>query len=127
VPEGSYAARIATVNAWKPPDPHPRGGADLGRILFGRLCAVCHGVDGRGDGVLASRFARPPANLVAGPLPHTGDAWPPNERRIRAQRVVKFGILGSDMPGHETLEDEEIAALSGFVLQLRQEAIPKSP
>ena len=66
-------------------------------------------------------------DLVAGPLPHTGAAWPPNERRIRAQRVVKFGILGSDMPGHETLEDEEVAALSGFVLQLRQEGIPKSP
>ena len=34
-------------------------------------------------------------------------------------RIVKFGIPGTDMPGHETLRDEDIQTLTTEVLRLR--------
>ncbi len=40
--------------------------AESGREAYLRYCANCHGVEGRGDGVDAARFARPPRNLRDG-------------------------------------------------------------
>lgn len=36
-----------------------------GRELFVRHCASCHGLSGTGDGPLASRLVKPPADLTA--------------------------------------------------------------
>jgi cytochrome c oxidase cbb3-type subunit 2 len=129
VPEGSLASRVEVASAWLPSGTHPADSlpVESGSSLFHQLCAACHGADGRGNGELAARLTRPPSDLVLGPLPHTGNAWPPDERRIRLLRAVKFGIPGTDMPGHETLEDREIAALSDFVLELRKPGTPASP
>ena len=35
-------------------------------------------------------------------------------------RVIKFGIMGTDMPGHETLADADILAIRDYVLGLRR-------
>ena len=40
-----------------------RGNATSGRLLYATYCVQCHGVAGRGDGRLATGFARRPANL----------------------------------------------------------------
>jgi cytochrome c oxidase cbb3-type subunit 2 len=32
--------------------------------------------------------------------------------------IIKFGLPGTDMPGHEYLPDEEVAALAGEVVTL---------
>ncbi len=40
-----------------------RGNATAGRLLYATYCVQCHGVAGRGDGRLATGFARRPANL----------------------------------------------------------------
>jgi cytochrome c1 len=42
-------------------------------------------------------------------------------RREKLARIIKFGLPGTDMPGHETLSDEELTALTNFVLSLRQD------
>ena len=34
--------------------------------------------------------------------------------------MIKFGIPGTDMPGHEVLTDEQVNALTAYVLGLRQ-------
>ncbi|MGH7769288.1 MAG: c-type cytochrome [Candidatus Binatia bacterium] len=39
--------------------------ADKGRESYDSLCAYCHGVYGRGDGIFASEQARPPRDLSA--------------------------------------------------------------
>jgi cytochrome c oxidase cbb3-type subunit 2 len=36
----------------------------------------------------------------------------------RLARIAKFGIPGTDMPGHEYLSDEEIASLSLRLTQI---------
>jgi len=84
--------------------------------LFLRHCAVCHGPEGRGDGELAGRLLRAPADLAAGPFAWTV-AGPDLE--LRTARVVKFGIPGGEMPGHEVLEDEAVVVLARYVIGLR--------
>jgi cytochrome c oxidase cbb3-type subunit 2 len=105
---------MAQAARWKP-DGH--SGSVGGNALFSNHCAACHGGDGRGGGLLAPRFTRPPANLVQGPFIWTA-AGPDLE--LRLARVVKFGITGTDMPGHEALTDPQVKALAEYVLSLRE-------
>jgi cytochrome c oxidase cbb3-type subunit 2 len=86
--------------------------------LFDRHCAACHGQVGHGDGPLASHFAKAPADLDQGPF-----VWTPAgpELETRLARVIKFGIPGTDMPGHETLDDGQLLGLVRYVAALRGE------
>ena len=93
---------------WKPGD---HAGGD-GEKLFAVHCAVCHGTDARGDGVMSDRLAKRPPNLVEGPFIWTADA-------TTIARAIKWGLPGTDMPGHELLSDEEVADLAVWVLGLR--------
>jgi mono/diheme cytochrome c family protein len=111
--------RSAQIQAWSPSPSEGNGAvnAALGRRLFGQLCVQCHGAEGRGDGPLVTRLSvRPPD--------WTLDGW----RRVEATdearslaRIIKFGLWGSPMAGHETLADDEVVALAGQVLRLRGE------
>lgn len=100
------------------PNKDAAGGAPVdGQQLFARLCTACHGAGGRGDGPLAGSLAKRPANLVAGPFLWTAatDGW-----ELRTARVIRFGLPGTDMPGHEVLSDGEVLALTDQVRRLRQ-------
>jgi cytochrome c oxidase cbb3-type subunit 2 len=104
---------MARAAAWKPDaSVIPKDGP----ALFSRHCAVCHGADGHGDGPMAGKFQRPPANLVKGPFVWT---TPGADLELRVARTIKFGITGSDMPGHESLTDEQVSALVDEVMKLR--------
>jgi len=104
-----------TRNSWQP---SPVTTTDDGARLFLRHCVACHGVEGRGDGVLSKRFVRPPANLVKGPfLWTTGNT---EEQFLKIARAIKFGIPGTDMPGHEVFTDSQVRALTAEVLRLRE-------
>jgi len=87
-----------------------------GRRLFGRLCTPCHGAGGRGDGALAGGLLKRPANLAEGPFLWTAGS---DALDLRIARVVKFGLPGTDMPGHEVLSDAEVLALTDEVLRMR--------
>lgn len=123
--ESSTAAvpeRMRMAAAWRPDTsapPSARGGE-----LFARHCAVCHGQQGLGNGPLSRTTPRLPGNLARGPFiwTHQGDEW-----ESRTARVIKFGIIGMDMPGHELLPDADIRALTQFVLTLRQTPPPRQP
>ena len=107
--------RAAAVLSWTPaPGPEIPDGAPL----FSRHCVACHGPVGHGDGKLATRFVKSPADLDRGPFIWT-PAGPDLESRLA--RVIKFGIAGTDMPGHETLTDAQTVALARYVRYLRQE------
>lgn len=113
-----WSERLRLVMAWEPPEGVARV-AGAGRLLFERHCVSCHGEQGRGDGVLAGRLGRPPANLLDGPFVHTADGGGERDQWLRTARVVKFGVLGTDMPGHELLNDGEVSALADWVLEVR--------
>lgn len=106
------------VAQWKPSEGSTTWGDKDGAALFARHCAVCHGAQGHGEGILSKAWLQPPANLVDGPFVWSG---PGEDQRDRIARVIKYGIIGTDMPGHETLNDEQISALVAEVLRLRGE------
>lgn len=90
--------------------------AARGSALFVRHCAPCHGRGGRGDGG-ALGLSLPTMNLTKGyfaRLPAAG----PEDRRRELARVVRFGLPPGLMPGHEWLNDQEVADLVAFVLDL---------
>ncbi|MEO8613919.1 MAG: cbb3-type cytochrome c oxidase subunit II, partial [Luteolibacter sp.] len=87
-----------------------------GKKLFLANCAACHGPNGLGNGPISLDLVRKPANLVDGPF-----VWTPagEKLELRIARIIKFGMPITDMPGHETLTDAEVLALSDHVLKLR--------
>ncbi len=106
--------RATQVGEWAPA-PGVSGRRETGARLFTRLCMNCHGAEGKGDGVMAMRLSvRPPD--------WSRDAW----RRVDAAdeagtlaRIIKFGLPGSPMAGHEYLRDEEVVSLAAYVRSLR--------
>ena len=86
--------------------------------LFANHCAACHGSDGRGGGKLASRLIRPPTNLADGPYLWTAGegegAWQ------RVARTIKFGLPGTDMPGHEVFDDAMVRVLTDELMSWRE-------
>jgi cytochrome c oxidase cbb3-type subunit 2 len=58
-----------------------------------------------------SSFKRLPPDLARGPyfyLPPTGTD---EQRMVRLEQIAKFGIPGTDMPGHEYLSETDIASI----------------
>ena len=46
---------------------------------------------------------------------------PDAERRLQLARIIKFGIAGTDMPGHEYLPDSEVVAITLWVDRMQQQ------
>jgi cytochrome c oxidase cbb3-type subunit 2 len=116
------AEDVAEIQAraaiWKPavglqPD------ATKGKLLFTKSCIACHGAEGRGDGPLAPNLKSPPRNLRVGPFSWTL-ARPDEPQLSTVMRVLKFGLPGTDMPGHETWSNQELADLAAWVLEMRR-------
>jgi len=115
VPADAISSRVTTAATWTP---QPTGPIPDGAPLFLRYCASCHGPVGHGDGKFAAVFAKRPTNFDRGPFVWT-PSGPDLENRIA--RTIKFGVPGTDMPGHETLDDARIIALARYVAYLREE------
>lgn len=113
VPAATMQARATATLTWTPSH---MAEIPEGAPLYHRHCAVCHGPVGHGDGKLAPLLAKRPANLDLGPFIWT-PAGPDLETRVA--RVIKHGIPGTDMPGHETLGDAQVVALARYVIYLR--------
>lgn len=113
---GAELERAAAIVA--SPAPLERGDAGRGRALFGRHCAPCHGVAGRGDGPLAERLPRANLDLGRGELVRAVPVRPGESPEAALARVVRFGLPPGAMPGHEWLSDGEVADLVAFVRAL---------
>ncbi|RYD64063.1 MAG: hypothetical protein EOP83_10635 [Verrucomicrobiaceae bacterium] len=96
--------------------PHSKGVVPDGAPLFMNHCAICHGPVGHGDGRFAQVLIKRPTDLDRGPFVWT-PSGPDLENRIA--RTIKFGVPGTEMPGHETLDDAQIVALARYVAYLR--------
>ena len=105
---------LATASKWTP---HGTAAGEDGKALFASHCSACHGPNGLGNGPLSLDLMRKPANLKSGPF-----VWTPAgaDLDLRISRVLKFGLIGTDMPGHETFTDPQLLALKDYVLKLRE-------
>ncbi|MCF7674456.1 MAG: cbb3-type cytochrome c oxidase subunit II [Akkermansiaceae bacterium] len=121
---------VAASADWTPAPDAAKPGPAAGAPMFAKWCVVCHGTSGKGDGELARKLTKPPMNLVNGPFLWTAGT---DMLELKTARVIKFGIPGTDMPGHEVLTDEQLNALTAYVLSLRgglkngRDAFPKRP
>jgi len=84
--------------------------AGEGERAFKHFCATCH--EAGGNTRWEARFKRLPPDLAAGPYLHLPPAENDAQRRDRLARIVKFGIPGTDMPGHEYLPDNETSSIA---------------
>jgi mono/diheme cytochrome c family protein len=103
-------------------NPIPRSADSIarGRQLFAKDCAVCHGAEGRGDGVAAAALPQRPDDL-------SRIAAPP----IFPDGVVAYRILNGVkmMPAFKsTLSENEIWDLLNFIrsLAIEQQNQPKA-
>lgn len=106
--EGTDEERAAEVGSWRPGAGTP-GQLEAGAAWFARICASCHGADGRGGGPTADRLSTPPTDL--------------NRRRswddLELARLIKFGRPGTAMAGHEALTDDAVVSLARYVKSLQ--------
>jgi cytochrome c oxidase cbb3-type subunit 2 len=90
----------------------------LGERLLQRDCATCHSAEGRTRRAWQSSFKRLPPNLALGPFFYLLPSDSQAQRMIRLAQIAKFGIPGTDMPGHEYLSDKEIASIGLWLSQV---------
>ena len=108
--------------AWTPSPSaaSPTFNPEEGMANFRVHCAACHGPAGQGDGPFAEAFHHPPAlNLQKNNFLHVPASLSPDQQFIEIARIIKYGIPGTAMAGHEALSDRAILALTEAVLRLR--------
>jgi mono/diheme cytochrome c family protein len=107
---GIYYADLLRSAFLRNPIPRSAESIARGRLLFARNCAVCHGAEGRGDGVAAAALPQRPEDL-------SRIAPPP----IFPDGVVAYRIINGVkmMPAFKsTLSENEIWDLLNFIRSL---------
>ena len=93
-------------------------GVDSGKALFKRNgCAVCHGVDGRGDGQVASSLKPPPRDF------RDLHAYKKGRSMEEIARTIERGIPGSTMPGYPHVSTADRRKIAVYIRSLQQENI----
>ncbi|MGD0548587.1 MAG: cbb3-type cytochrome c oxidase subunit II [Terracidiphilus sp.] len=101
---------------WRPsPSAIATANANNGERSFQHYCATCH--DAGGPTRWNVHFKRLPPDLAVGPYRHLSSSGDSAQRRDRLAQIVKFGIPGTDMPGHEYLSDNETASIALWLSQ----------
>ncbi len=87
-----------------------------GAALLQKHCATCHEAQGRARTTWPRGWLRPPPNLVAGPFVYAPSGMDSRWRQARVAEIIKFGLPGTEMPGHEYLADAEVAAMASKIV-----------
>ncbi|MDE1007267.1 MAG: cbb3-type cytochrome c oxidase subunit II [Paraburkholderia fungorum] len=88
----------------------------LGAQLYANDCAVCHGVNGRGDGPMAALIR---------PMPYDFLHVRPSTQAV--DRALREGIPGSAMPSFPNFTTADREALANFVGSLYRDGAAGSP
>jgi high-affinity iron transporter len=84
----------------------------VGKRLYEKACAECHGVIGAGNGPSASGLGSPPMNFTNG-----GDIG--GLSPFKVFNAVSFGIANTDMPEFPTLSEDDKWNIAFYVFSLR--------
>jgi cytochrome c oxidase cbb3-type subunit 2 len=115
-------ARLDTINQWTPISRRDHPSLQNGKQVFEMYCFMCHGRGGEGDGPLATLFARPAMQLTKGDFVYVPGGLDNGERVAALSRIVKFGLIGLNMPGHEYFNDQDILDVVGYVRLLTNDS-----
>jgi cytochrome c oxidase cbb3-type subunit 2 len=108
----SYAEHVAMEQAWVPAGGVKNGDAGVGPHLYGQYCGTCHETTGATRRVWASSLRRLPPDLQRGPWLDVRADDSIEARTLSLARIIKFGIPGTDMPGHEYLSDQDVSSIA---------------
>ena len=106
----NYEEHIRLEESWQPAPSSPNAGA--AEDLFSADCATCHTPSGPTRVRWQRSFEHLPPNLQTGPWSHLPSSDSPAQRQFHLARIIKFGIPGTDMPGHEYLSDHDITSIA---------------
>ena len=112
---------------WKPSQAAVRAASVTeGHTLYLRFCATCHDPGGATHLRWKASFYRLPPDFTTGPLLDLPSASTPQKRFDRIAQLVRFGLPGTDMPGHEYLTDQQVASIRLWLLQNIAKPTPQS-
>jgi cbb3-type cytochrome c oxidase subunit II len=94
-----------------------------GQLVYQRRCATCHDTNGRTRIEFQSQFTQSLVNIFTGPFKYLSSSSSVADRSAQLSRIAKFGIPGTDMPGHEYLSDQQIASLTLYLVQRSSTAV----
>jgi cytochrome c oxidase cbb3-type subunit 2 len=115
---GESAQQQSLKIQWQPAaEAFAQANAHDGEQLYIVHCATCHDAAGVTRRKWQSEFSRVPPDLASGPFRHFSLSDASTRRLIDIARITKFGIAGTDMPGHEVLSDGDIASISVWLQQ----------
>jgi len=115
----SQSGHLIQESGWQPSGLAVReADLDVGRIEYEHHCATCHDRDGATRSKWQSEFKKLPPTI--GALGASSAQY----SSIRLAQIIKFGISGTDMPGHEYLSDREIASLTLWLAHPRAQPPP---
>ena len=119
--------QAAEEEAWLPSEEtEARAEPSLGEDVYRRECATCHDADGQARQHWRLSFRELPADLAHGPFRYLDPQESTIARAARLERIAKFGIPGTDMPGHEYLSDRQIRSLTVWLMQQSAQPVPHS-
>jgi len=113
------AQHLTEERLWRPSAAAAaQASAAEGQRLYRRDCGNCHSTDGPVRRAWQSSFKRLPTDLAKGPYFYLPPAGSGEQRMVRLEQIAKFGIPGTDMPGHEYLSDADIASIGLWLSQV---------
>lgn len=111
------------LDAWTPGAKAEQAANGLsGKALCREFCATCHGSAGMVKRRWGVDFHKIPQSLIKGKWGKIPANATPAEQRLDLERIIKFGIPGTSMPGHEYLPDAEVEAMTNWILHKRAES-----
>jgi cytochrome c oxidase cbb3-type subunit 2 len=114
----AYAKHIAAEQAWQPSQTTIAAASfEEGWHLYGAYCATCHESAGATRSLWRTQFKRLPPDLQMGPWLYLPPSDTSQDRLLRLARIIKFGIPGTDMPGHEYLSDQYVTSIALWLNQ----------
>ena len=121
VAAGFIAYRL--LSASPPPVPTEVASDPLlleGRTIYIGRCATCHGLEGRGDGPIATYLMGPPVGNIS------DGKWKHGDKPQEVMAVISKGVEGTRMAGWGTLlEPSQLRAVTAYVFYLASQPVPR--
>lgn len=90
----------------------------FGRQLYMTHCVHCHGTSGDGNGPTARYLNPRPRDYRLGFFKFTSTKQPEKPQKEDLHRIIRQGIPGTYMPSFLLLKDDELAAITEYIVWL---------
>jgi cytochrome c oxidase cbb3-type subunit 2 len=116
------------LNSWLPSEEAAHEAARLdGKHLYQEYCTTCHSAHGYARERWGKDFSVTPPNLATATLKAIPTHASATQKQIALERVIKFGVPGTNMPGHEYLPDSQVIAIAREVMLRRRVHADEAP